>query len=53
MLRAQRLSNKYQYYSVWFDPTFSLTQGEQAKHYTIDTVGFIVSIEKYSMYIQD
>jgi len=53
MLRTQRRSNKSQYYSLWFDPTFNLTQDEQAKHYTIDTVGFIVSIDKYSMYIQD
>ena len=43
MLRAQRKSNKYQFYSLWFDPirarTHDLrTRGEQANHYTSEAV---------------
>jgi len=42
MLRAKRRSNKYQFYSLWFDPTEARTQdlphSRRANHYTTDAV---------------
>ena len=35
---AQRKSNQYQFYSLWFKPTIYRTWGEHANHYTTDTV---------------
>jgi hypothetical protein len=48
MLRAL-CSNKYQFYSLWFDPTrleqtINLTQDKQANHYTSDAIGKIMNI---------
>jgi hypothetical protein len=48
MLRAL-WSNKYQFYSLWFDPTkleptINLAQDKQANHYTSDAIGKIMNI---------
>jgi hypothetical protein len=44
MLCALQRSNKYQFYSLWFDliePTIYRTWGKYANHYTIDVVKFV------------
>ena len=43
MLRAELKSNKYQFYSVWFDPTVArptiyCIRGEHGNYYTDDAV---------------
>jgi hypothetical protein len=43
MLRALQKSNKYQFHSLWFDPTrfeptIYRTWGEHANHYATDAV---------------
>ena len=49
MLRARWGSNKYQFYSLWFDPTGVRTQiyntrGEHANYYATDAVQINTSI---------
>ena len=43
MMRAYQRSNKYQFYSLWFDtiglePTIYRIRGEQANYYTTDAI---------------
>jgi hypothetical protein len=54
MLRAQRRSNTYQFYSLWFDPTgveptIYRIRGEHTNHYDNNAVAYNLMIKVNEM----